>query len=207
MSGGGGFVAVQIQVKFDADAFCKTLRRNAEQWPKAADYTMRTMRRRAPVIVARNTAQIYNIIQSKLNPNNKKGHGSLSLSGGITTFTMTYRGVRIPINEFKGMKPRSPRKRPYTITGQVLKGSNAKVGHWSMPGSEGGRYSSNSPWMLVPGVPGPVMRMGSKLGGTMRALSVPQMVVSMRHDEQTIQELQDTMFSELQRQLARFGVG
>lgn len=199
-------MAVQIQVKFDADAFRRMLRQNAEQWPRAADYTMRTMRRRAPVIVARNTAQVYNIAQSRLNPNNKRGHGSLSLSGGITTFTMTYRGMRIPITEFKGMKPRTPRKRPYTITGQVLRGSSSKVGHWSMPGSEGGRYSDNSPWMLVPGVPGPVMRMGSRLGGTMRALAVPQMVVSMRHDEQTIDELQRTMFAELQRQLGRFGV-
>lgn len=199
-------MAVQIQASIDAEAFRKTLLRNAEQWPKAADYTMRTMRRRAPVIVARNTAQVYNIAQFRLNPNNKRGHGSLSLSGGITTFTMTYRGARIPITEFKGMKPRTPRKRPYTITGQVLRGSSAKVGHWSMPGSEGGRYSDNSPWMLVPGVPGPVMRMGSRLGGTMRALAVPQMVVSMRHDEQTIQELQDKMMEELQRQLARFGI-
>ena len=199
-------MAVQIQVKFDAEEFKRTLRRNAEQWPKAADYTMRTMRRRAPVIVARNTAQVYNIIQSKLNPNNKKGHGKLSLSGGITQFTMTYRGVRIPITEFKGVKPKGPRKRPYVITGQVVNGQTARVGHWSMPGTEGGAYGSKSPWMYIPGVPGPVMREGQAFGGVQRSLSVPQMVVSMRHDEQTVQELRDTMMAELQRQLARFGV-
>lgn len=202
-------MAVEIKVKFDADAFRKTLRKNAEQWPEAADYTMRTMRRRAPVIVARNTAQVYNVPQYRLNPNNKNGRGSLSLSGGIATFTMTYRGMRLPITDFKGLKPKSiskARKRPYTVTGQIVKGQTSQVGHWNLPGSEGGRYSANSPWMVVPGVPGPVMRIGGTLGGTMRALSVPQMVVSMRHDEQTIDELQTKMFEELQRQLARFGV-
>lgn len=200
-------MAIEIKASVDVEAFRKTLKSNAEQWPKAADYTMRTMRRRAPVIVARNTAKVYNIVQSRLNPNNKRGHGKVSMSGGITTFTMTYTSARIPIHEFKGMKPRSPRKRPYIMTGQVLAGRNAKIGHWSMPGSEGGKYSKNSPWMMVPGVPGPVMRQeNGKLGGTMRALSVPQMVVSFRHDYQTISELQTTMFNELQRQLERFGV-
>lgn len=202
-------MADTIRVEFDSAAFMAKLYRNAEGWPKAADYTMRTMRRRAPVIVARNTAEVYNVPQYRLNPNNKNGRGSLSLSGGLTTFTMTYRGTRLPITDFKGLKPRSigrPRKRGYTITGQVVKGATSKVGHWNPPGSEGGKYSARSPWMLVPGVPGPVMREGARLGGVMRSLSVPQMVVSMRHDERTISELQDKMMEELRRQLARFGV-
>lgn len=197
---------VQIQVKFQDARFRSELYRNAESWPKAVDLTIKTMYRRAPVIIARTAAQSYNIAQSRLNPRNKKGKGRVSLSGGIADLTLTYTGPRLGIQEFKGLKPRGPRKRPYTITGQVVRGQTSNVGHWYTPRSEGGRYSKNSPWMNVPGVPGPVMRLGNKLGGTMKALSVPQMVGSTRHEGPMIEELQETMFNELERQLARFGV-
>ena len=199
-------VAVQVNIKFDSAAFRRELRRNAEMWPKAVDLTIKTMARRAPVIVARTAAQTYNIAQAKLNPRNKNSKGSVSLSGGLTDLTLTYKGEKLPIKDFKGLKPTGPRKRPYTITVQVLMGSSAKVGHWSMPGSEGGRYSGNSPWMLVPGVPGPVMRLGGTLGNTMRALSVPQMVGSVRHEAPMMEQLQQTMFTELERLLALFGI-
>lgn len=200
-------MVVQITAKLDSARFHRELYKNAEGWPKAVDMTIKTMARRAPVIVARTAAQTYNIAQARLNPRNKRSKGSVSLSGGITDLTLTYRGPKLGIQEFKGLKPRTARKRPYTITGQVVRGQTSKVGHWNTPGSEGGRYSGNSPWMNVPGVPGPVMRLGNRLGGTMKALSVPQMVGSVRHEEAMISELQDTMAKELERQLARYGVG
>ena len=199
-------MAVSITAKLDSAAFRRELYKNAEGWPKAVDLTIKTMARRAPVIVARTAAQSYNIAQSRLNPRNKRARGSVSLSGGLTDLTLTYTGPKLPITDFKGLKPRAPRKRPYSITGQVVRGQTSKVGHWSTPGSEGGRYSANSPWMNVPGVPGPVMRLGSTLGNTMRALSVPQMVGSVRHEAAMMEELQQTMASELERQLARFGI-
>lgn len=199
-------MAVQVNIKFDSAAFRRELRRNAEMWPKAVDLTIKTMARRAPVIVARTAAQTYNIAQAKLNPRNKRSKGSVSLSGGLTDLTLTYRGEKLPIKDFKGLKPTGPRKRPYRITGQVVRGQTSEVGHWNRPRSEGGRYSGNSPWMNVPGVPGPVMRIGSTLGGTMRALSVPQMVGSVRHEDAMMEQLQQTMVTELERQLARFGI-
>ena len=197
---------VEIKVDFDSAKFHRELYRNAEQWPKAVDLTIKTMARRAPVIVARTAAQSYNIVQARLNPRNKRSKGSVSLSGGITDLTLTYRGAKLGIQEFKGLKPRGPRKRPYTITGQVVRGQTSKVGHWYTPGSEGGRYSGNSPWMNVPGVPAPVMRLGNKLGGTMKALSVPQMVGSVRHEAAMMEELQQVMVDERTRQRARFGI-
>lgn len=199
-------MAVQVNIKFDSAAFRRELRRNAEMWPKAVDLTIKTMARRAPVIVARTAAQTYNIAQARLNPRNKRSKGSVSLSGGLTDLALTYRGEKLPIKDFKGLKPTGPRKRPYRITGQVVRGQTSEVGHWNRPRSEGGRYSGNSPWMNVPGVPGPVMRIGSTLGGTMRALSVPQMVGSVRHEDAMMEQLQQTMVTELERQLARFGI-
>ena len=200
-------MAVSFYVKVDEARFKSLIEQRGNQWAKSLDYTMRTMKRKAPTIVARNSAQVYNIAASRLNPNNKTASGSVSLSGGLTTLTLTYRGSKLPIHQFKGMKPRSisaPRKRPYVITGQVLKGSSARVGHWSPPHSEGGRYGAKSPWMMVPGVPGPVMRLGSTLGGTMRALSTPQMVVSDRTEAANVRQLNDAMATELVRQLNRF---
>ena len=199
-------MAVQIKIDFDSAKFHRELYRNAEQWPKAVDLTIKTMARRAPVIVARTAAQSYNIAQSRLNPRNKRAKGSVSLSGGLTDLTLTYRGEKLPIKDFKGLKPTGPRKKPYVITGQVVRGQTSQVGHWNRPHSESGRYSANSPWMNVPGVPGPVMRIGSTLGGTMRALSVPQMVGSVRHEAPMMEQLQQTMVTELERQLARFGI-
>lgn len=202
-------MAVTIKASIDDKKLARDLKKIGGDAAKAVDYTMRTMRRRAPVIVARNTAEVYNVAQYRLNPNNKRASGSVSMYGGMSSFTMVYRGVRLLATDFKGVKPKSigrPRKRPYIIQGQIVQGQTAKLGHWAPPGSEGGRYSANSPWMLVPGVPGPVMRIGDRLGGVMRALSVPQMVVSVRHDEKTIGEIRDKMSEELSRQLARFGI-
>ena len=200
--------SVIIRAKLDEADFKARIEERGNDWAKAMKYTVLDMRRRAPVIVARNTAEVYNIAQYKLNPNNKRGHGEVSLSGGIKTFTMVYRGMKIPISEFKGTKPKTikvARKRPYRIYSQVVKGQQSETGHWNKPHTEGGRYSANSPWMVVPGVPGPVMRLGSTLGGTMKALAVPQMVVSMRHDEKTIGELNDKMGELLEQKLRSFG--
>ena len=134
-------MAVQIKIDFDSAKFHRELYRNAEQWPKAVDLTIKTMARRAPVIVARTAAQSYNIAQSRLNPRNKRAKGSVSLSGGLTDLTLTYRGERLPIKDFKGLKPTGPRKKPYVITGQVVRGQTSQVGHWNRPHSESGRYS------------------------------------------------------------------
>lgn len=199
-------MAVSIVVKLDEADFRKRLEESGNNWAKAMDYTVRTMRKDGPTIIAKNAAEIYNIGQAKLNPRNKTSRGSVSLHGGMKTLTYLYRGSRFPIKEFKGLKPTGPRKKPYTVTAEVLQGQTSKVGHWNKPHSEGGRYSGNSPWMIVPGVPGPVMRMGNKLGGTMRALSVPQMVVNNHNSDETIQELNEKMFDELQRNLARYGL-
>ena len=200
--------SVIIRAKLDEADFKARIEERGNDWAKAMKYTVLDMRRRAPVIVARNTAEVYNIAQYKLNPNNKRGHGEVSLSGGIKTFTMVYRGMKIPISEFKGTKPKTikvARKRPYRIYSQVVKGKQSETGHWNKPYTEGGKYSANSPWMVVPGVPGPVMRLGSTLGGTMKALAVPQMVVSMRHDEKTIGELNDKMGELLEQKMRSFG--
>ena len=197
-------MAVSVSVKVDEARFKSLIEQRGNQWAKCLKHTMGTMKRKAPTIVAKNSAQVYNIAQAKLNPRNKTASGSVSLSGGLTTLTLTYRGSKLPVHQFKGMKPngiKGPRKRGYVITVQVLKGSSARAGHWNRPHSEGGRYGAQSPWMFVPGVPGPVMRMGGNLGGIMRALSTPQMVVSDRTEAKNVKELNDAMANELTRLL------
>lgn len=199
-------MVVQVTAKLDSARFHRELYKNAEGWPKAVDMTMKTMVRRAPVIVARKGAETYNIAAARLNPRNKKSKGSVSLSGGITDMTLTYTGQKLPVTDFKGIKPRGARKRPYTITGEIVHGQVAKLGHWNRPGSEGGAYGAQSPWMYLPGITAPVQRTGAKFGGMMRALSVPQMVVSVRTDKTLLRELQDTMADELERQLEHYGL-
>lgn len=193
---------ITLHMMLDKAAFDYAAKQRGNEWAKGLSRTMSDMARRAPAKVSKIGAETYNIAATRLNPRNKKAKGSVSVAGGLKTFTLVYSGPKLPVTDFKGVRPRGPRKRPYTITGEIVKGQGSQLGHWNLPRSEGGRYAANSPWMNVPGVPGPVMRIGSKLGNTMRALAVPQMVVSDRSEDRVVKTLNDLMAERLYHNLA-----
>lgn len=205
-------MAVQVQFRFDDRDLNRAIRRNAEGWAKAVDYTIRDMVRRGPTIIARNSAEDYNIVRSRLNPRNKRAHGSVSVSGGIKDLTFTYVGPPTPVKDFKGRGNLNPAKypgrRPYKVSAQYLADRPTVLGHWNPPGSEGGRYSAKSPRMYIPGVGrfGPVQRVGKGWAGGNYGPSVPQMVMNRGNDEQSITELAELMEKRLANHLRRFGV-
>lgn len=192
---------ISLDVDVEERGLAQQLDRMGENAAKAVNRTMSTMGRRAPVMVARIGAEKYNIAAARLNPRNKRSRGKVSLAGGLAELELRYVGEKLPITDFKDMKPKGYRRTPYDISVQVVRGQVGRAGHWYRPWSEGGAYSAKSPWMFVPGVPGPVMRQGRKLGGTMRALSIPQMVVSKRTEPELQPKLRELMMDELWRNI------
>ena len=86
------------------------------------------------------------------------------------------------------------------------------AGHWSTPGSEGGRYGKKSPYMFLNGKVPPFQRIG---GGwqhkgaehkVFKVISIPQMVESKRHIDYTMIELQVAQEEILEKRLAKFGI-
>ena len=204
-------VAVQLSVKLNSKEFQRALRKNAEQWPKAVNSTLSDMRRRAPTIIGRTAAETYNIAATRLNPNNKTSRGSVSLSGGLQDLSLIYRGPGMPIKSFKkALDPTSMRrnKAPYKVTAEYVRGKRTIIGHWSPPGTEGGRYSGKSPRMYIPGVHayGPVQREGRGWGGGNFGPSVPQMVINRGNGEREIEQLSKLMGDRLEHHLRRFGL-
>ena len=203
-------MAVSIRFDFDSAALNRTIRRNAEGWAKSVDYTIRDMAKRGPTIIARNAAEDYNIVKSRLNPRNKKAHGSVSVSGGLKDLTFTYEGPPTPVKDFKGaLNPaRYPGPMPYVVTAQYLRGRPSTLGHWRPPGTEGGKYGAKSPRMYIKGKGkyGPVQRVGTGWNGGNFGPSVPQMVMNRGNDEQSITELSQLMEKRLANHLRRFGV-
>lgn len=203
-------VPVQLTFRMDGRDLERQLLRMGENAAKAVDYTIRDMAKRGPTIIARNAAEDYNIVKSRLNPRNKKAHGSLSVSGGLKDLTFTYVGPPTPVKDFRNaLTPaRYPGPVPYVVTARYLRDRPTILGHWRPPGSEGGKYGAKSPRMYIKGKGkfGPVQRVGRGWAGGNFGPSVPQMVMNQGNDEQSISELSELMEKRLMNHLRRFGV-
>lgn len=202
-------MAVQLSVKLNSKEFQRALRKNAEQWPKAMDYTFKDMYRRGPAMVARQVSKVYNRTQAQANPQKKGSHGRVSIGGGVLEFTMTYTGSPIPVREFKGLNPTGyPGPGRKVIKAKFLKSKKTIIGHNAPPGSEGGRYGRVSPWMYLPkgNAYGPVKRVGRGWKGSTFGPSIPQMVQNRGNDEENVRQLSEYAETRLEHHLRRFGL-
>ena len=187
-------VAVQLSVKLNS---------------KELDYTFKDMYRRGPAIVASQVSKVYNRTKAQANPQKKGSHGKVSISGGITEFTMTYTGSAIPVTEFKGLNPTGyPGPRRKVIKAKFLRKGKTIIGHNAPPWSEGGRYGQTSPWMYLPrgNIYGPVKRVGRGWEGATFGPSIPQMVQNRGNEEENIRQLSEYMETRLTHHLSRFGL-
>lgn len=219
---------VRLEVLLDKRELHKKLFERGEVWAQAIDYTMSDMRDRGPSKIAKIASETYNLKPAKLNPRNKKTRGSVSLSGGLENLTFTYRGSATPIKEFKPVEPGGYQPTPYQLKVPILVNKKTIIGHWYKPGSEGGSYSQESPWMYIPRKSkyGPVKRISSATGlspkkgrgrrakqkrvykwdGGKFGPAVPQMVVSARTDDRTYDELTRLLEQRLTHHLKRSGL-
>ena len=210
-------MAVQIQVKVDSRQLRRALNENGTNWAKSLEYATKDMRRKGPQVVAQYTRKVYNVDNSLLNPRAKGFKGGVSLSGGVCDLEIKYSGRMLTPTHF-GMTPDSSAASygawgmPYTIRAQILKGRTVTLGHWAVPGTEGGAYGKKSPYMFLPGKVPPIQRIG---GGwahngakhkALKVISAPQMVGSKRHIDMTMIELQVAQEEILEKRLAKFGI-
>lgn len=210
-------VAVSLDVKVDDKKLKSALKENGTNWAKSLEYATKDMRRKAPTIVSQYTRKVYNVDNASLNPRAKGYKGGVSLSGGVCDLEIKYSGRMLTPTHF-GMKPDSSIASygawglPYTIRAQILKGRTVTLGHWAVPGTEGGAYGKKSPYMFLPGKVPPIRRIG---GGwqhrgaehkALKVISVPQMVGSERHIDMTMIELQVAQEEILEKRLAKFGI-
>lgn len=206
-------MAVTVYAKVDANNLYKALRKNGEKWAKQMEYATKDMKRAAPSIVATQTTQVYAVKKGEVNANAKKFQGSCSLSGGMADLTLEYKGRMLSPVHF-GMSTTGDFWRKYTIKATILRGHRVKIGHWQLPGMEGGRHRQNSPAMVLPGVKVPVYRRGYRNGWkgsggdhkAVKVISVPQMVTSERHINATIKQLQNRQMELLSQRLSKFGI-
>lgn len=206
-------MSVEVTVKLlNSKELQRNLRKNGDLWAKCVQRTISDMRRRAPTIIGENAQEEYNAKPASLNPRNKSSRGSVSVSGGLTELTLHYVGSPQPIKSFnKGaLNPTHMRRNraPYKITVEYVKGKATTIGHWSPPGSEGGKYSAKSPRMYIPGVSkyGPVQRSGSGWEGGNFGPSVPQMVMNRGNDEKSRKALSELMATRLEHNLRQCGL-
>lgn len=187
------------------------LRSRGDDWARCVQRTVSDMRKRAPGPIGAEAMRVYNAKRASLNPNNKSSRGSVSARGGLTTLELVYRGGPQPVKSFsRPLRPASKGRnsRPYKITAEYVKGSPTVIGHWSPPGTEGGRYSHESPRMYIPGVSryGPVKRVGSGWAGGNFGPSVPQMVMNRGNDERSREKLSEIMATRLEHHLRQCGL-
>lgn len=204
-------MAFKLEARLDDAKFRRQLRKNGDLWAKAVESTIKDMRRRAPVVIARTASGVYNIPKSRINPNNKRINGSVSISGGLTDLTLTYVGTPLSSKRFaKGaVDPSSAgNDAPYKITAEYVRGRRTVIGHWAPPGTEGGRYGMKSPRMYIPGIGrfGPVQREGKSWKGGTYGPSVPQMVVNRGTGENEVAEISKLMDDRLAHHLERVGL-
>lgn len=167
---------------------------------KALQQTVNYMKGHGPQWIARVAKGYYALPGTKLNPNTKAGKGSVSASGStIASVAWHYTGERLHIGGPSGFKvnPTAHKDKAYQVSTQIIRGQKAVFGHWAKPWSEDGAYGKKSPWMMIPGLPFPVQRMGSGLGEGARGLSVPQMVLS----KHTKDQLEETISNEALKRL------
>lgn len=197
-----------IQVHVDISSVMDGLNKLQNDIPRRAmTATCADLSKRVPSTVARIAGQTYALPRTKLNPNTKAGaaNGAVSVGASIGGMSWEYKGSRLPIGAARGftMKPKTARKSAYVLTTQILRGKWSRFGHWNKPWSEGGRYGRKSPWMLLPGHSVPLMREGKSFHSGANGLSIPQMVLSKRHEAQLKQEIQQLAIERLRHNISR----
>lgn len=210
---------VSIEMSIDSKGLIQQLSREGDRWAKQLEWATKDMRRSAPTIVARRTASVYGIKVGEVNANSKSFEGKCRMSGGIASLRLDYRGRMLTPLHF-GMSPRSATGGRYTITAKILKGRRVEIGRWQRPWSAGGAYGHKAPPMFMPGKVPPISREGGRTyrkgegfghqGGEYKAvkvISVPQMVGSERHIDETVAELNERRMDILERRLRSLGLG
>lgn len=205
-------MGVTVYAKVDANNLYKALRKNGEKWAKQMEYATKDLKRSAPGIVAKATTGVYAIKQGEVNANSKRFQGHCSLSGGMADLTLEYEGRMLSPKHF-GMKVSGSLSR-YRIKATILKGHRVKIGHWQIPGTEGGRHYQTSPAMMLNGKEVPIYRISPRVGWkgeggkhkAVKVISVPQMVTSERHINATVKQLQNRQMEILSRRLANCGL-
>lgn len=195
----------------DSKEFSRRLWGRGDDWARCVQRTISDMRTRAPGPIGLEAMKVYNAKKASLNPNNKSSRGGVSVRGGLVTLELVYRGGPQPVKSFaRALSPASKRRNsaPYKITAEYVKGSPTTIGHWSPPGTEGGRYSVESPRMYIPGVSkyGPVRRVGSGWAGGTFGPSVPQMVMNRGNDERSRERLSEIMATRLEHHMRQCGL-
>lgn len=199
-------MAVSIDVKVDSKELKASLKRDGEKWAKQMERATQDMKRVAPSIIAKQTTNVYAIKQGEVHANSEKFAGSCSLSGGIADLKLEYKGRMLTPTHFKMSPAASPGfSRKYTVKATILKGSRVKIGHWQRPWSEGGKHGAESPAMLLPGKVPPIIRKGNTYKA-LKVISVPQMVKSERHIDDTMDKLQERQAKILDQRLASLGL-
>lgn len=179
--------------------------------------TMADMAKKGPSIIAKVLSTRYAMPASKLNPNSKANQshksgsrGSVSMGGTLASIEFEYRGRMLAIGggatASEGSWPLQPRSLNYknrvTFKTQILRGGGRKpVGHWSKPGSEGGKYGSKSPYMALPGPNTPMQRIGHGTGGADKGPSIPALVHASESQAIYMPLLEQALYETVSRHL------
>lgn len=196
-------MAIDITVRLDPK-IKKELKRNGEQWAKTMNYATRDMARAGKTIIARQTTSIYNIKNGEVNANSKRFRGGCSMSGGLAEMTWKYTGSMMGPSHFRAT-PAEYQRNPYTMRATILRGHRVQIGHWQKPWSEGGKHGAQSPSMWMRKVSVPIIRKGGKFQAV-KVISVPQMVGSDRHIDETMTLLQERHMEIVMRRLGGLGI-
>lgn len=195
---------ISFDVKVDAKQVIEKLNKmKGENARKVMQRTMSDLNTRGPRLIAQFAAETYALPAVKLNPRTKSGKGSVSMAGSsLASIEWIYRGQRIVIGRggFK-LWPASHnmRRRSYKTTTSVLRGQKAVLGVWNRPWSQGGAYRAKSPWFVVNGLA--MQRRGRSLDWTARGPSIPQMVLSVRHEGRLKTGLQNLAIQRLEHNI------
>lgn len=210
-------MSVGLEVKVNADEVIKKLNSIPTKVAKQAmEKTFNDLSKRGPSIIAKYASQTYNVAKGKLNPNTKSGagHGSLSVGGGtLASLSWTYTGERGTIGDrgslFKLMGGK------YQTKTKILRGKTSLISAYSKaPARRAGAQGpwSPSPWMKLPGTGVALKRVAGghhpnrgtyRFGDPARGLSIPQMILSVRHEDAMREELTERTLERLEHNMER----
>lgn len=204
---------IKIVPKLVESNLSQKLMQTEQSARKAMAFTMKELKRRAPVKVAQAVTEVYAIKQGDVKPGNggMGGRGNVKVSGEtIDELVLVYTGSPMTPTHFR-QTPKAPpgNRRKYTIKATIKKGSKVTIGHWSKPGSEGGAFArpADSPYFLAGGNGGvtlPMQRKGDKLAKVFRTVSIPQMVGNDEVADNAIQSIGELADERLKHNLERF---